>query len=75
MHIGYFSRYVSNYCNANVFREDLRDALFPLLHELTTTPVSQQFLEASFNKLVKTITEVIEKHATLQTVSRKQKRF
>jgi len=46
-----------------------------LVHELISTAVSQQSLEASFNKLVKTITKVTEKHASLQTVIRTQKRL
>ena len=39
------------------------------------TTITPQLVENSFKQLVNFITEIIEKHAPLQTASRKQKRI
>ena len=57
------------------FRNDLETGLFPLTCDLLQDNVTSQFLENSFEKLVNSITHVIEKHAPLQTASRRQKRI
>ena len=55
------------------FHNDLETALFPLNCDLLQDNVTSQSLENSFEKLVNSITQVIEKHAPLQTASQRQK--
>ena len=57
------------------FRDDLETALFSLTYDSLQDNVNSQSLENSFEKLVNSITQVIEKHAPLQTASRRQKRI
>ena len=57
------------------FRDDLEAALIPLTYDLMQTTITPQLLENSFKQLVYLITAIIEKHAPLQTASRKQKRI
>ena len=44
-----------------------------MVSELLNSPLTNQFLDLSFNKLVKNISEIIDKHAPQQIASRKQK--
>ena len=57
------------------FRDDLEAALIPLTYDRMQTTITPQLLENSFKQLVYLITAIIEKHAPLQTASRKQKRI
>ena len=57
------------------FRDDLEAALIPLTYDLMQTTITPQLLENSVKLLVYLITAIIEKHAPLQTASRKQKRI
>ena len=57
------------------FRDDLEAALIPLTYDLMQTTITTQLVENSFKQLVNLISEIIEKHASLQTASRKQKRI
>ena len=57
------------------FRDDLEAALIPLTYDLMQTTITPQLLENSFKQLVYLVTAIIEKHAPLETTSRKQKRI
>ena len=56
----------------NKFRNDLEIELSTLCHDLTSSSVTPEILDNSFNKLVDCITRVIDKHAPLQKASRSQ---
>ena len=45
----------------------------PMMYDIMHLPLSHSSLDQHFNHLVSAISEVIEKHAPLQTASRKQK--
>ena len=57
------------------FHDDLEAALIPLTYDLMQTTITPQLAKNSLKQLVNLITEIIEKHAPLQTASRKQNRF
>ena len=57
------------------FCEDLEISLTPLVSKLLNSPLTNQSLDLSFNKLVKNIFEIIDKHVPQQIASRKQKRI
>ena len=57
------------------FRNDLETALFPLTCGLLLDNVTSQPLENSFEELVNSISQVIEKHAPVHSASRRQKRI
>ena len=57
------------------FCEDLETSLTSLVSELLNSPLTNQSLDLSFNKLVKNISKIIDKHAPQQIASRKQKRI
>ena len=57
------------------FRDDLEAALILLTYDLMQTTITPPLVENSFKQLVNLITEIIEKHAPLQTAYRKQKRI
>ena len=59
----------------NKFQNDLEIELSTLCHDLTSSSVTPEILDNSFNKLVDCITRVIDKHAPLQKASRSQKRI
>ena len=60
---------VDNFC------DDLESSLTPLTYDLIYSPLTPQSLNDNFNRLIKTISDVIETHAPLQTASRRQKRL
>ena len=60
--------------DGNNFRNDLETALAPLLFNLMSTSVSQEALDEHFNELLSAISNVIDKHAPVQTATRKQKK-
>ena len=73
-----FNKY--SFCNTknidgNNFRNDLETALAPLLFNLMSTSVSQETLDERFNELLSAISYVIDKHAPIQTATRKQKKL
>ena len=57
------------------FCDDLESSLTPLTYDLIHSPLTPQSLNDNFNRLNKTISDVIETHAPLQTASRRQKRL
>ena len=59
----------------NKFQNDLEIELSTLCHDLTSSSVTPEIFDNSFNKLVDCITRVIDKHAPLQKASRSQKRI
>ena len=61
--------------NGNKFRNDLASSLMPMMYDIMHSPLSHSSLDQHFNHLVSAMSEVIEKHAPLQTASRKQKRM
>ena len=61
--------------DSNKFRNDLEVSLTPLLDDLMQSSVTPEALDNSFNQLVECRHNVIEKHAPLQKVSRRQKRI
>ena len=58
--------------DGNNFRNDLETVLAPLLFNLMSTSVSQETLDEHFNELLSAISYVIDKHAPVQTATRKQ---
>ena len=65
-----------NSVDGDKFRSDLESSLNPLLLDIThSPPTSQNKLDESFTRLVEIISKVIDKHAPLISVSRKQKRW
>ena len=60
--------------DGNIFRNDLESSLMPMMYDIMHLPPSHSSLDQHFNHLVSAMSEVIEKHAPLQTVSRKQKK-
>ena len=46
-----------------------------MMYDIMQLPLSHSSLDQHFNHLVSAMSEVIEKHAPLQTASRKQKRM
>ena len=61
--------------DGNKFRNDLESSLMPMMYDIMHLPLSHSSLDQHFNHLVSAMSEVIEKHAPLQTASRKQKRM
>ena len=59
----------------NVFCHDLHHTLKPIVYELTNLPITSTNFDAHFNNLIVTIKAVIDKHAAMQTVSRKWRHF
>ena len=57
------------------FCDDLESSLTPLTYDLIYSPLTPQSLNDNFNRLIKTISDVIETRAPLQTASRRQKRL
>ena len=53
----------------------MESSLTPLTHDFIHSPLTPQSLNDNFNRLSKTISDVIETHAPLQTASRRQKRL
>ena len=53
------------------FRNDLESALSPLTYEFMCFNISHENFDTHFNQFMQTISSVIEKHALLQTMSRK----
>ena len=64
-----------NNVELNAFRQDLCNVLEPLYQEFTELPITSTNLDMHFNNLVANIEAVVDKHAPLQTVSRKWRRF
>ena len=61
--------------DGNKFCNDLESSLMPMMYDIMHLPLSHSSLDQHFNHLVSAIIAVIEKHAPLQTASRKQKRM
>ena len=61
--------------NGTNFRNDLESLLTPMIFNTTNSPLTYSSLDQNFRQLVTAIPEVIEKHAPLQTASRKRKRM
>ena len=61
--------------DGNKFRNDLESSLMPMMYDIMHLPLSHSSLDQHFNRLVSAMSEVIEKHAPLQTALRKQKRM
>ena len=61
--------------DGNKFRNDLESSFMPMMYDIMHLPLSHSSLDQHFNHLVSAMSEVIEKHAPLQTASRKQKRM
>ena len=61
--------------DGNKFRNDLESSLMPMMYDIMHLPLSHSSLDQQFNHLVSAMSAVIEKHAPLQTASRKQKRM
>ena len=57
------------------FHNDLESALSPLTYDFMCSNISHENFDAHFDQFMQTICSVIEKHAPLQTMSRKQKRI
>ena len=53
----------------------LESSLMPMMYDILHLPLSHSSLDQHFNHLVSATSEVIEKHAPLQTASRKQKKM
>ena len=53
----------------------MESSLTPLTYDLIHSPLTPQSLNDNFSRLIKTISDVIETHAPLQTASRRQKRL
>ena len=58
-----------------VFRHDLHHTLEPIVYEFTNQPITSTNFDTHFNNLIANIEAVIDKHAPMQTVSRKWRRF
>ena len=65
----------SDAVDGNKFRNDLESSLTPMMYDIMHLPLSHSSLDQLFNHLVSAMSEAIEKHAHLQTASRKQKRM
>ena len=61
--------------NGDVYRDDLYDTLTPIVQKFQTSSISASNFDLHFNNLVIGINKVIEKHASLQKVSRKLSRI
>ena len=59
--------------DGNKFRNDLESSLMPMMYDIMHLPLSHSLHDQHFNHLVSAMSEVIEKHAPLQTASSKQK--
>ena len=57
-----------------LFRKNLEQSLTPLVFDLQHSFTTITSLNENFNKLVMTISNVTERHASLQVASRRQKR-
>ena len=67
-------RNISN-VEENALRHDLHHALKPIVYEFTNLPITSTNFDTHFNNLIANIEAVIDKHAPMQTVSRKWRRF
>jgi len=67
-------RNISN-VEEETFREDLHFTIEPILDEFMTLPITPTNFDTQFNNLIANIEVVIDKHAPLQTISRKWRRF
>ena len=61
--------------DGNKFRKDFESSLMPMMYDITHLPLSHLSLDQHYDHLVSAMSEVIEKHAPLQTASRKQKKM
>ena len=59
----------------NEFCNDLEHVLTPLVTDFLASNVTSYNFDHQFNKLISAITNVIDKHAPIQTASRRQKRI
>ena len=67
-------RNISN-VEEDAFRHDLHHTLEPIVYEFTNLPITSTNFDTHFNNLIENIEAVIDKHAPMQTVSRKWRRF
>ena len=61
--------------DGNLFRNDLENNLIPIANEFSSSCITRENFDLHFAKLLTAISDVIDKHAPLHTVSRKQKRI